>query len=119
VKKGCGDRVTYWVSASQQIDLRTFVARRIYPVRFDPTVRLYRPEFEFWQSVIKEILENVIRANISGISGQRIECQCVSFGGTSRDLTTIKEVIFCTFDLTFFPAVSTPYPIFLVMKEDH
>jgi hypothetical protein len=96
-----------------------FVARRIYPVRFDPAVRLYRPKFEFWQSVNKKILEDVIRANLSGVSTQRIGCQCVSFGETSRDSTTIKEVIFCTFDLTFFPSVSTRSPIFPVMKEDY
>ena len=62
--------------------------------------------------MIKERQENVIHANISEVSRQRIGCQCVCVcvcsGGTSSDFTTIKVAVFCNFDLTYFPCCLHP-----------
>ena len=38
---------------------------------FDPEVRGYCADFEFWQRVIKERQENVIHSNLWGVSRQR------------------------------------------------
>ena len=41
-----------------------------------------------------------------------IGCKCVCSGGTSRDLTTIKEAVFCTFNLTYLPCCLHPSLIY-------
>jgi len=117
-EEGCRDRVTEWMSAGQQSNLSWWHGT-FWPISFNPAVRQYRPDFEFWQCVIKERQENVIHVTLSEVSRQRAGCKCVCSGGTSSDSTTIKEAVFCNFDLAYLPCCLHPPLIFFVTKEDH
>jgi hypothetical protein len=113
--------VTECLSAGQQSYLRLWRGS-FYPVTFDPEVRRYRPDLEFWQRVVKERQEHFIHEDLPEVSRQRIVRKCVCCGGTLSDSTTIKEVVFSKVDLTYFPYCLQPPvlpQIFAVMEEDH
>jgi len=99
-EEGRGDRVTEWISAGQLSNISSWCGVFL-PNSFDLKVGRCRPHLEFWQRVIKERQENVTHSDLSGVSRQLRECNCVCSGGTSSDSTTIKEVDFSNFDLTY------------------
>ena len=99
--------MTEWISAGQYSNLR-FWRGTFQPVSFDPEARRYWPDFEFWQCLIKERQETFIHMNLSGVSRQWIGCKCVCSGGTSSDLTTKQEAVFCNFDRAYLPCCLHP-----------
>ena len=56
-EKGCGDRVTEWLSVGQKSNLR-FWHGNVLAIELR-----YWPDLEFWQRVIKGRPNNVIRGN--------------------------------------------------------
>ena len=106
-EEGYGDRATEWLTVGQQSNLRWWHSA-FKPISFDPAVRRYWPNFEFWQHMIKERQENVIHVTLSEVSRQQAGCKCVCFGGTSSNLTTIKQAVFYNFDLMYLPRCLHP-----------
>ena len=95
------------ISAGQQSNLCLWRGA-FQPVSFDPEVRQYWPDFEFWQCLIKERQETFIHVNLSGVSRQQIGCKWVCSGGTSGDLTATKETVFCNFNQAYLPCCLYP-----------
>ena len=91
--------MTVWISAGQQSNTKS-VARH----------RRYRPDFEFWQRLIKERQENVIHATLERVSRQWVGSKFVCSDGTTIDWTTIKGAVFCNFDLTHLSCCFQPPP---------
>jgi hypothetical protein len=60
----------------------------------------------FGQCVIKERQNNIIHGTLLEVSKQQAGCVCS--GGSSSYSTTIKEAVFCNFDLTYFTCCLHP-----------
>jgi len=112
---GYRDRESEWLSAGRRSNLR-FVARRIFnQITFDPDIRRYGTDLEFWQSLLKKQV-NFMQRNYPGVSRHRRGVQFVC--ETSSDSAPIKRHI--KFDVKYLTRyLHPPLPrYFLAMKEN-
>jgi len=69
---------------------------------FDPEVRWYRSNFEFWLRVIKRRARKCYPRDPFGCI-KAVGRMCVCSGGTSSVSTAVKEAVFCNFDFMYHP----------------
>jgi len=113
----CGDHITEQMLAVQQSNLVCGVAHfsQSASTLQSRDTSLSLNFCNAWLKKGKETLSTWLFRSIR----QQAGCKYVCSGGTSSDLITIKEAVFCNFNLTYPPCCLHPPPIFPVMKEDH